>query len=53
MKLRANHFIGDAPLNTLIFTDDQVIASNSEYNLEKKKFSLNNTGYKLNFKTST
>jgi hypothetical protein len=34
-KLRTNYFIGDIPLNALLFADDQIVLADSEENLQK------------------
>jgi hypothetical protein len=41
-QLKTNYFIGDIPLNALLFTDDQIVLADSEGNLQTAVFSLNN-----------
>jgi hypothetical protein len=47
-QLKTNYFIGDIPLNALLFADDQIVLADSEENLQRAFFSLNNIAKEYN-----
>jgi hypothetical protein len=47
-QLKTNYFIGDITLNALLFADDQIILADSEGNLQRAVFSLNNIAKEYN-----
>jgi hypothetical protein len=46
-------FIGDIHLNALLFADDQIVLADSEENLQRAVFSLNNIAKEYNLRLST
>jgi hypothetical protein len=38
-QLKTNYFIGNIPLNALLFADDQIVLADSEENLQRTVFS--------------
>lgn len=50
--LNCNYFIGDTPLNTLLFADDQILFADSEDNLQLAIFKLHNVAKDYNLKIS-
>jgi hypothetical protein len=52
-QLKTNYFIGDIPLNALLFVDDQIVLAHSEENLQRTVFSLNNVTKEHNLRIST
>jgi hypothetical protein len=41
-------FFGDIPLNALLFADDQIVLGDSEENLQRTVFSLNDISKEYN-----
>jgi hypothetical protein len=52
-QLKTNYFIGDISLNALLFADDQIVLADSEENLQRAVFSLNNIAKGYNLRIST
>jgi hypothetical protein len=52
-QLKTNYFIGDIPLNALLFADDQIVLADLEENLQRTVFSLNNIAKEYNLRIST
>jgi hypothetical protein len=52
-QLKTNYFIRDIPLNALLFADDQIVLADSEENLQRAVFSLNNIAKQYNLRIST
>jgi hypothetical protein len=52
-QLKTNYFIGDISLNALLFADDQIVLADSEENLQRAFFSLNNVAKEYNLRLST
>jgi hypothetical protein len=52
-QLKTNYFIGDMPLNALLFADDRIVLADSKENLQRAVFSLNNIAKEYNLRLST